>query len=42
LVALEKDGQIDALWIKWFGPKTKFNIPRDKKLTPISAFRQAG
>jgi polar amino acid transport system substrate-binding protein len=41
LVALEKDGQIDALWIKWFGPKTKFNIPRDK-LTPISAFRQAG
>lgn len=42
LAALEKDGQIDALWVKWFGPKTKFNIPRDKKLTPISAFRQAG
>ncbi len=39
LAALEKDGEIDALWTKWFGPKTKFNIPRDKKLTPISAFR---
>ncbi|MDR9839280.1 ABC transporter substrate-binding protein [Herbaspirillum huttiense] len=42
LVALEKDGEIDAMWTKWFGPKTKFNIPRDKKLTPISAFRHAG
>ncbi|EIJ46866.1 amino acid ABC transporter/signal transduction system periplasmic protein/domain-containing protein [Herbaspirillum sp. GW103] len=39
LAALEKEGEIDALWTKWYGPKTKFNIPRDKKLTPISAFR---
>jgi polar amino acid transport system substrate-binding protein len=39
LATLEQSGEIDALWIKWFGPKTKFNIPRDKKLTPISAFR---
>jgi polar amino acid transport system substrate-binding protein len=36
---LEKTGEIDALWIKWFGPKTKFNIVREKKLTPISAFQ---
>lgn len=39
LAEMEKAGQIDALWTKWFGPKTKFNISRDKKLTPISAFR---
>ncbi|EJL91030.1 periplasmic component of amino acid ABC-type transporter/signal transduction system [Herbaspirillum sp. CF444] len=36
---MEKAGQIDALWTKWFGPKTKFNIVREKKLTPISAFQ---
>ncbi|BEV14761.1 ABC transporter substrate-binding protein [Herbaspirillum sp. DW155] len=39
LAEMETAGEIDALWTRWFGPKTKFNIPRDKKLTPISAFR---
>ncbi|KAF1041576.1 MAG: ABC transporter glutamine-binding protein GlnH [Herbaspirillum frisingense] len=39
LATLEQAGEIDALWAKWFGPKTKFNIPRDKKLTPIATFR---
>jgi polar amino acid transport system substrate-binding protein len=39
LVKLEKAGEIDALWTKWFGPKTKFNIPREKKLTPIAGFQ---
>lgn len=38
LEKLEKAGQIDRLWNKWFGPQTKFNIPREKKLTPVSAF----
>lgn len=36
---LEKSGETDALWNKWFGPNTKFNIPREKKLTPISTFQ---
>ncbi|KAF1041574.1 MAG: ABC transporter glutamine-binding protein GlnH [Herbaspirillum frisingense] len=36
---LEKSGETDALWTKWFGPNTRFNIPREKKLTPISAFQ---
>jgi len=39
LEKLEKSGQTDALWNKGFGPSTKFNIPREKKLTPISAFQ---
>jgi polar amino acid transport system substrate-binding protein len=39
LEGMEKDGEIDALWTKWFGPSTKFNITREKKLTPISAFQ---
>ena len=36
---MEKDGVIDTLWAKWYGPKTKYNIVREKKLTPISTFK---
>lgn len=36
---LEKAGTIDALWVKWYGPKTKYNIVREKKLTPIATFK---
>lgn len=39
MARMEKAGEIDALWFKWFGPKTKFNIPREKKLTPIAVFQ---
>ncbi|MBV8622169.1 MAG: ABC transporter substrate-binding protein [Herbaspirillum sp.] len=39
LSTMEKEGELDAIWSKWFGPKTKFNIPRDKKLTPIAKLR---
>lgn len=38
LAEMEASGEIDALWTKWYGPSTKFNLPREKKLTPISAF----
>jgi polar amino acid transport system substrate-binding protein len=38
LQAMEKAGTIDALWNRWYGPTTKYNIVREKKLTPISAF----
>lgn len=34
---MEASGELDALWVKWYGPTTKFNMPREKKLTPISA-----
>jgi polar amino acid transport system substrate-binding protein len=35
---MESSGELDAMWDKWYGPGTKFNIPREKKLTPLSAF----
>lgn len=35
---MENSGKLDALWSKWYGPGTKFQIPREKKLTPLSAF----
>ena len=39
LDTLEKSGVIDSLWVKWYGPSTKYKIAREKKLTPISAFK---
>jgi polar amino acid transport system substrate-binding protein len=39
LEKMEKMGVIDALWAKWYGPGTKYNIVREKKLTPIATFR---
>ncbi|EJN10181.1 ABC transporter substrate-binding protein [Herbaspirillum sp. YR522] len=35
---MEKAGEIDKNWNKWFGPGTKYNIVREKKLAPVSAF----
>ena len=37
LADMEASGELDAMWTKWYGPQTKYNIPRDKKLTPVSA-----
>ncbi len=34
---METSGELDALWTKWYGPQTKYNMPREKKLTPVSA-----
>ena len=39
LQKLEQAGTIDALWIKWYGPTTKYRIEREKKLTPIADFK---
>jgi polar amino acid transport system substrate-binding protein len=33
---MENSGQLDTMWNKWYGPGTKFKIPREKKLTPLS------
>jgi polar amino acid transport system substrate-binding protein len=38
LQEMESSGELDAMWNKWYGPSTKFQIPREKKLTPLSAF----
>lgn len=38
LYEMEGSGELDAMWDKWYGPNTKFQIPREKKLTPLSDF----
>lgn len=37
---MEKAGEIDTLWTKWYGPNSRFPFPREKKLTPIETFAQ--
>jgi polar amino acid transport system substrate-binding protein len=39
LESMEKSGQLQAIWDKWYGPKTDFNIAREKKLTPLADFQ---
>lgn len=33
---MQSSGELDALWDKWYGPQTKYNIPRGK-LIPVSS-----
>jgi polar amino acid transport system substrate-binding protein len=39
LLEMEKEGELDRIWDKWYGPSTPYNVKRDKKLTPIEQFR---
>lgn len=36
---MQSSGELDALWNKWYGPRTKFNMPRGK-LIPVSVLEQ--
>ena len=37
LYAMDKAGEIDAMWNKWLGPDTEFKLTRDEKVQPITA-----
>ncbi len=37
LYAMDKAGEIDALWTKWLGMDTEFKLTRDEKVQPITA-----
>jgi len=39
---LDGTGGIDAVWDRWYGPHTQFNLQRDKPLIPIICLRSAG
>jgi polar amino acid transport system substrate-binding protein len=39
LYAMDKDGEIDALWNKWLGPNTEFKLTRDEHVQPITAIK---
>lgn len=36
---METTGELQALWDKWYGPGTEFQLAREKKLTPLSDFQ---
>lgn len=37
LYAMDKAGEIDAMWNKWLGPNTEFKLTRDEHVQPITA-----
>jgi polar amino acid transport system substrate-binding protein len=37
LYAMDKSGEIDAMWAKWLGPNTEFKLTRDEHVQPITA-----
>ena len=37
LYAMDKDGEIDAMWNKWLGPDTEYKLSRDEHVQPITA-----
>lgn len=39
LVALDKAGEINALWNKWLGPNTEYKMVRDEKVVPLSELK---
>jgi polar amino acid transport system substrate-binding protein len=39
LYAMDKSGEIDAMWAKWLGPNTEFDLTRDEHVQPITAIQ---
>lgn len=37
LYAMDKDGEIDAMWNKWLGPNTEYKMTRDEHVQRITA-----
>jgi polar amino acid transport system substrate-binding protein len=37
LYAMDKDGEIDAMWNTWLGPNTEFKLTRDEHVQPLMA-----
>ena len=37
LYAMDKDGEIDAMWNQWLGPETEYKLTRDEHVQPITA-----
>jgi polar amino acid transport system substrate-binding protein len=39
LIAMDKSGEIDAIWKKWLGPDTHYKMTRDEHVQPLSAIK---
>ncbi len=39
LMAMEKAGEIDAIWDRWIGPKTEYKMVREDKVQSLSALK---
>lgn len=39
LYAMDKSGEITAMWNKWLGPETEFKMTREERVQPITAIQ---
>ena len=39
LLAMDKAGEIDAIWAKWLGPNTEYKMTREDKVTPLDKLK---
>jgi polar amino acid transport system substrate-binding protein len=39
LLAMDKAGEIDAIWSRWLGPDTRYKLTRDEHVQPISSIK---
>jgi polar amino acid transport system substrate-binding protein len=39
LMAMDKAGEIDAIWNRWLGPDTRYKITRNEHVQPLSAIK---
>ena len=39
LMAMEKAGEIDAIWDRWIGPNTEYKMVREDKVQSLSALK---
>jgi polar amino acid transport system substrate-binding protein len=38
-MAMEKAGEIDAIWDRWIGPNTEYKMVREDKVQSLSALK---
>ena len=39
LLAMDKAGEINQIWVKWLGPNTEFKMTREDKVVPLSELK---
>jgi len=39
LLAMDNAGEINALWDRWLGPNTEFNMTRTDKVVPLAQLK---
>jgi polar amino acid transport system substrate-binding protein len=38
-MAMDRAGEIDAIWSRWLGPDTRYKMTRNEHVQPLSAIK---